>query len=242
MIILLKMLLAHTIGDFLLQPHSWVKDKEAKKLKSLKLYLHFLVHGILLFILLWSKHYALFVGIYTLLHAIVDIFKLKFQKPNTKPQWFIADQLLHLLCIIVLWYIWEHPVFDFISIGQNPVFWLYALAILFLTVASGIIIQMLLTNWSKQIQDEGNDSLKKAGQYIGILERLFVFVFVISGHWEGIGFLITAKSVFRYGSLKESQDKKLTEYILIGTLLSFGVALAVAISVLGIQEIFLDKI
>ncbi|MFV0501856.1 MAG: hypothetical protein ACK5MH_09735 [Bacteroidales bacterium] len=43
---------------------------------------------------------------------------------------------------------------------------------------------------------------------------------------SGIGFLLAAKSIFRFGDLKDSKDRKLTEYILIGTLLSFAVAIA----------------
>lgn len=68
-------------------------------------------------------------------------------------------------------------------------------------------------------------SLPNAGKYIGIIERLFVLIFIILGRWEGIGLLITAKSVFRFNDLKESNSRKLTEYILIGTLLSFGLAI-----------------
>ncbi|WP_205569580.1 hypothetical protein [Arachidicoccus soli] len=61
------------------------------------------------------------------------------------------------------------------------------------------------------------------------MERLFVFLFVITHHWEGIGFLLAAKSIFRFGDLKEARDRKLTEYVMIGTLLSFGVALITGI-------------
>ncbi len=71
------------------------------------------------------------------------------------------------------------------------------------------------------------DSLENAGKYIGILERLFVYLFIISNHWEAIGFLLAAKSVFRFGDIKESRQRKMTEYILIGTLLSFGLAILV---------------
>jgi len=63
------------------------------------------------------------------------------------------------------------------------------------------------------------------------LERLLIFTFVVTGHWEAIGFLIAAKSVFRFGDLKESKERKLTEYILIGTLLSFGIAMITGIIV-----------
>jgi hypothetical protein len=37
--------------------------------------------------------------------------------------------------------------------------------------------------------------------------------------------LITAKSVFRFGDLNKGKNRKLTEYVLIGTLLSFGLAI-----------------
>lgn len=54
-------------------------------------------------------------------------------------------------------------------------------------------------------------------------------MFIITNHWEGIGFLIAAKSVFRFGDLSQAKDRKLTEYILIGTLLSFGLAIVFGI-------------
>jgi hypothetical protein len=43
--------------------------------------------------------------------------------------------------------------------------------------------------------------------------------------------LLAAKSIFRFGDLKEARERKLTEYILIGTLLSFGIAIATGIVV-----------
>ncbi|HLV52538.1 MAG TPA: hypothetical protein VKY29_00860, partial [Cryomorphaceae bacterium] len=45
--------------------------------------------------------------------------------------------------------------------------------------------------------------------------------------WAAIGFLMAAKSIFRFGDLTRAKDRRLTEYILIGTFLSFGIALAV---------------
>ena len=71
----------------------------------------------------------------------------------------------------------------------------------------------------------GLETLQNAGKWIGILERLMIFGFILLGKWEGIGFLLAAKSVFRFGDLKDARDMKLTEYVLIGTLLSFGMAM-----------------
>lgn len=75
---------------------------------------------------------------------------------------------------------------------------------------------------------KGSEDTNNAGKYIGILERLFIFFFVVIDFWEGIGFLLAAKSIFRFGDLKESKDVRLTEYILIGTLLSFGLGILCA--------------
>ena len=79
--------------------------------------------------------------------------------------------------------------------------------------------------------------IQDAGKYIGMLERAFVFLFVITNFWEGIGFLLAAKSIFRFGDLKDKNDIKLTEYILIGTLLSFGLAILIGEIYLKISTI-----
>jgi hypothetical protein len=114
---------------------------------------------------------------------------------------------------------------------------LLLLLIFFLLVVfvAAIIIKLIITQWNPEKKKENDDSLAKAGRYIGILERLFVFTFVITNHWEAIGFLLAAKSVFRFGDLTVSKDRKLTEYILIGTLLSFG--LAILLGVLYLQTL-----
>jgi hypothetical protein len=87
---------------------------------------------------------------------------------------------------------------------------------------------VLLSKWSEQIVKVDTSNSNNAGKYIGILERLFVFFFVVINFWEGIGFLLAAKSIFRFGDLKESKDVRLTEYILIGTLMSFGLGILCA--------------
>jgi hypothetical protein len=90
-------------------------------------------------------------------------------------------------------------------------------------------MSVLIKPWSETISNEKEQSLKNAGKYIGILERLLIFLFICTNHFEAIGFLLATKSVFRFGDLKESKERKLTEYILIGTLLSFGIALLVGL-------------
>ena len=107
-------------------------------------------------------------------------------------------------------------------------------ALIFLTVPSSIIIKTVISIWtpvSAEYNTLQTDSLVNAGKYIGILERLLVFVFILVNHWEGVGFMIAAKSVFRFSDLAEAKQRKLTEYVLIGTLLSFGLAVLTGILV-----------
>ena len=108
-------------------------------------------------------------------------------------------------------------------------FLVFILALLLITVVSSYMIRVIISKWQPENQDSDEDSLTNAGSYIGILERLFVFGFIIGGHIEVIGFLLAAKSVFRFGDLKDSVDRKLTEYILIGTLVSFGLAMLIGV-------------
>ncbi len=235
MIVLLKLILAHLIGDFVLQPRSWVAEKEKKKIKSGKLYLHIAIHGILVLLLLGNIHYWHLALTVMLTHGIIDVLKLYRQNNDNKTKWFLIDQLLHTISLVLFYSIWFKPSWDISAHMEKEALWIYTTALLFITIASGIIIQNLLQKWSEQpeIDNTGqtNESLKNAGRYIGILERLLTFLFIIIDQWEAIGFLLAAKSVFRFGDLKESKDKKLTEYILIGTLLSFGIAIVTGILV-----------
>ena len=237
MILLFKLLIAHIIGDFFLQPQKWVHEKEKKKLKSPKLYLHIAIHFILLFVILWDASLWLPIVIIGVSHFIIDALKLIIQKKNTKRLIFFIDQLLHVIAILIVFYIFSsNSTFDFSElITQNNLLLLFCL--LFLTAPVSIIMKTIFSKWNISKLTEGNESLKDAGKYIGILERLLVFIFIIADHWEAVGFIITAKSVFRFGDLKESKHRKLTEYILIGTLISFGIAITIGLFYLNLKSI-----
>ena len=100
MMILLKLFLAHIIGDFFLQPETWVKEKEKRKLKSPKLYIHIIIHVLLLFVLLWDISFWPLIVTIGILHFLIDSIKLLFQKKKTKRLWFFIDQILHIASII----------------------------------------------------------------------------------------------------------------------------------------------
>ena len=228
MLLFVKLLLAHLIGDFILQPTFWVLDKEAKKLKSKYLYFHVSLHAILIFVLVGSVDFIWYGIAIAVFHGIIDVLKLSFQKPTTKRSWFVADQILHVLVLIGFTALYCKDDLDFSSFPNS--IWVLITGIVLLTKPTSIIIKNIISIWTPE-NKTNDDSLQNAGNYIGILERLFVFCFIITGHFEAIGFLLAAKSIFRFGDLKEAKDRKLTEYVLIGTLLSFGIAMLVGLLV-----------
>ena len=101
---------------------------------------------------------------------------------------------------------------------------LLSIAFISITYIASVVIKLLMSRWKQE-----NETTNAAGKYIGMMERILVFVFIVLNHWEGVGFLLAAKSVFRFGDLTKSHEVRLTEYILIGTLLSFGIAIAVTL-------------
>ncbi|MBO3098870.1 DUF3307 domain-containing protein [Gelidibacter pelagius] len=226
--ILIKLILAHLIGDFFLQPTSWIKEKEKKTLRSPKLYLHVFIHIVLLFVILWDVSKWPLILIIGVSHFVIDALKLKLQTKKTKRLLFFIDQFLHFLIILLVYWLFiaKDAGLDHLLTDHTL---LLLTSVLFLTIPVSIIMKTIFLKWNISKIIEGNESLKDAGKYIGILERVLVFVFVILDHWEAVGFLITAKSVFRFGDLRESKERKLTEYILIGTLISFGIAILVGL-------------
>ncbi|MFN3208883.1 MAG: DUF3307 domain-containing protein [Roseovarius sp.] len=69
--------------------------------------------------------------------------------------------------------------------------------------------------------------LPGGGKTIGHLERLLIFVLILGGQFPAIGFLVAAKSILRFGTV--SNNRQATEYVIIGTLASFGWAIAATI-------------
>lgn len=235
MIILIKLILAHLLGDFLLQPDSWVKAKEEKKLFSWQLYIHTLIHFILIIVLVADRSFWKWAFFLALVHSCIDIAKLYLQAGITKRKYFFVDQIAHFVVILLIWLMYRNKPISFEN--QTSEYYIAFFAFIYaITQPASVLIRKFISRWSPE-SDEGNrsDSLEKAGNYIGIFERLFVFAFIIAGKWEAIGFLLAAKSVFRFGDLKESKDRKLTEYVLIGTLLSFGIAMLAGILFLQLE-------
>lgn len=223
MLIFIKLILAHLIGDFILQPIKWVIHKESNKITSKYLYLHVVLHFTLYMLLLWDLALWKIALVISIGHLVIDLLKLytdSLFKNKSIP--FFIDQGLHIALIYCC--VFYTNLYEYTFSLLQTLDWYLITAIVFVTYPAAIIMGKILEGMSDQIETD-HKSLPNAGKYIGIIERLFVLIFIVIGRWEVIGLLIAAKSVFRFNDLKERNNRKLTEYILIGTLVSFGLAI-----------------
>jgi len=141
---------------------------------------------------------------------------------------FFSDQIAHIGVIIGVWALFYNPDLSF-SLTNDT--WFILGGFLLVTNPAAYTIGTIMDFWSDNIKMDKNESLPDAGKTIGILERIFVYMAIIIGSPEIIGFLLAAKSVFRFGDISHAKNRKLTEYILIGSLLSFLIAAGVGLFV-----------
>lgn len=224
MTLFIQLLLAHLAGDFLLQPGSWVKRKEQRKWAAPVLYLHILIHFILIMLIRFEAAFWWQALVIAVSHLLIDGLKLQFQHESTKRVWFFADQALHLMILAIVAFYNGSQHISFSGL-KDPSLLIVITAVVFLVQPAAVLIRMIISPWAPKEEGAEKKSLQNAGTLIGILERLLILVFIMAGKWEGVGFLLAAKSIFRFGDLNGSNDRKLTEYILIGTLISFTLAI-----------------
>jgi hypothetical protein len=100
----------------------------------------------------------------------------------------------------------------------------------FIGPGAGSLIEMILKqedihSTGELRNDEVTEPSREArmGRKIGILERYLILTLILINQWEAIGLILAAKSLARF---KELEDRRFSEYYLIGTLLSVLLALA----------------
>lgn len=227
--LLLPLITAHLLADFPLQ-----SDREVERKHDLEvLARHLFVVAAVSWLLvgdwrLWTVPLMVLVA-----HGIIDVVKTHTADPDSLVG-FVADQGAHLASLgLVAWLV---PALGFPAPSPLPPmlgsFYTDALVLVSGTVTTvwvaGILVELTLKPVQAQLDLEGR-GLVAGGRRIGWLERALILVFVLAGQMTGVGFLVAAKSIFRFGELSDSSRRKEAEYIIIGTLTSFLFGLVLAL-------------
>jgi hypothetical protein len=221
---LTALLFAHVLADFAFQSKQMARSKD--RLGPL------LAHTAIVFLLsyaaLGGAHWAaLFIAA---LHMQIDYAKARLGSDDRLAH-FLIDQGAHLMSILAAGLLWT----DAYATGlwgqmpgltaQAPEAMALIAGVLLATRAGQFAVGKLMAPYAAALPEA--EGLANGGAVIGLLERGLTFILVLSGQMAGVGFLIAAKSFLRVGSIEK--DRKLAEYVIIGTLASIGWALLVGI-------------
>lgn len=228
----LTLLCAHFLADFPLQP-DWLLER---KNKIWVLIAHILIVTAMAALFLGAIHLPI-LAIIAVTHLIADYIKVNHCEDTLET--FLFDQTIHIVVILAaavlfpaafaggVWPAMPAPATAFYLTGLTLL-----TGVIVSVTTGGILIAKILAPLSEQLnstdESDATGGLVNGGKYIGWLERALVFLLVSVGAPAGVGFLITAKSILRIGEVKDGADRKLAEYIIIGTFLSFGWALFIA--------------
>jgi len=108
---------------------------------------------------------------------------------------------------------------------------------LIVTWLGGVLVERLLRPFTGELErvlnarDETSKErgFAQGGALIGYLERFLIYLFVLSDQLGAVGFLVAAKSIFRFGELRDHANRLEAEYITIGTLISFAWGLTASV-------------
>lgn len=167
-------------------------------------------------------------------HALIDAAKARLGGPGLTS--FLADQAAHLVIALAVAQqvpgayasgLWASggPLAAHLPLGLLPDLYIIAAGLIAAVFAGGYAVAALMSTLDME-KVEGQLNVPRGGLYIGRLERLLIFMLVLTGNAGLIGFLIAAKSLLRFKEITREEDRSISEYVIIGTLASFAWGLA----------------
>ena len=239
------LLLAHGVADFILQTAAVSSAKCQNKWRG------YFWHGAAVFACtLLAIHFygwrgaLLAAALVTAVHLALDWLKnkgralcSKVRKREARPgvPGLIIDQLLHILSLLWIWRLLDRPVDTAVAgfytkvlapLGRFPGAERVVAGIsIYILVAYGgaVLIRIALDQVFPGYAVDGQEKGVAAGKYIGILERTLILILAATGNISAIGVVFAANSIALFSELSK---KQFAEYYLVGTLLSFLLALA----------------
>ena len=224
--LLLLQFIAHLCLDYFFQTDKLAKQKNTTGFKSPFLYWHALVCFVLAWLFSLQISFVLAAGIIAMTHFLIDGFKRHLNNSKYFDRYaFFIDQAAHLaiLTLVVILFDKWYGIDPSINVSINFKYLLMVTGYLVCLKPANIFIREVFK--ATEIQVSSDNEMPNAGKVIGVLERILTLTFIIIAQYSAVGFLIAAKSILRYGN----NETLKTEYVLIGTMLSFGIAVIAGI-------------
>lgn len=227
------LLFAHVCADFLLQSNAMAAAKQARSFAALALHAVIVLATATLALAPMDPTVLAPLIALTLAHLVIDL--IKTTAPTGSLAAFLIDQGAHLATLVALatWLPGLYAASLWGGAGWLPPVLIFLSGLILATRAGGYAVGMLVRPFGRSFRAEG---LPRGGELIGLLERGLIFLFVLVGQPAAVGFLIAAKSVLRFDASKRKQ--KVAEYVIIGTLASFGWALVCAHATMALLNLF----
>ena len=239
--LVLSLVTAHLATDFVLRSKKVWQGNRA----WLQLCTQGLTYGVMVYLVvgIWELWLPALILAFT--HLLIDAFlylRMDHFYKRESIGFFLSDQLLHVSILALMLFIFYLPrqmlpwwAILFPTAGYQTL--LMISSVILLVPFSGELIAAALQPLQDQLHKRFRpnrlspvEGLKEGGRIIGYLERLLIFVFILSGQFAGVGFLVAAKSIFRFGELKDSENRKQAEYVIIGTFTSFLLAILISLA------------
>jgi hypothetical protein len=238
---LIRLIIAHVLADFLAQPASWITERRERTWKSSHLYLHGAIAAAAIYAVAWRWSAVWLIPVVFCSHVVIDGIKSRVEDSGRA---FALDQMAHVAVLLGCWMALSTTAAHQLSAAiagalADPRVWLVALSYISVFWPAAIVIGKAtapLRIQTGQRAEEGDFPQAgglppdMAGLWIGRIERLLILTFVLIGHFEAIGFLIAAKSMAVVFGGRAARGREMsTDYLLIGTLLSFTLAVGVGL-------------
>ncbi len=227
--LILLQFIAYLLSEYVFTPKGWL-DTNPEKLNWRLL----AGHGVVIFLISWVMSldfgFLLWSLSIALLFILTDVLTNYLQvRTKGKPSsYFFVNQLAKIVVLLLASY--HYYLYSQVNLVLNPSFKVLAVIAGFLFCArpANVLIKNILIAFAIPIPEVGvhedeNKDLPNAGKLIGIVERWLTLALILVHQFSIVGFLLAAKSILRF------RDNEKNEYVLVGTMLSFGIAILVGI-------------
>jgi len=234
----IPLLFAQVVGDFVLQTDAVAKAKRERKAGAL--FYHTVTHVVTAYVMLGLARAWPVALLVAAMHGLQDGLKERLaarcRPPEVAPRGrvtiFAVDQGLHVLvaALLAVWLAQRGTgtsLWLSLAGGSYPRVLVVVTGLIVSVEVGKVLIGMLTAPYAARVRRDASPPAGEADPpsdvhvAIGRVERTLVYLLVVTGNMAAVGFVVAAKSVFRFGDLAKANQRHEAEYILVGSLMSF---------------------